>query len=173
MQELFSNLGIDGKLLLAQAVNFLLLLWLLNRFVFKKLFVFLEKRRAEIEKGIALKARSEQELERVRALEKETLQVARGKAATLLSQAGQKAQEFEKESVQKAREQEERILKGAKNRAERETEEFMQNAQHSISQIAFMATERVLAKALTKKEREKLQKEMVVEFGKEHSYDVA
>ncbi|MDO8470823.1 MAG: F0F1 ATP synthase subunit B [bacterium] len=170
MEELFGNLGIDGKLLLAQAVNFLLLLFLLNQFVFKKLFVFLEKRRIEIEKGISLKAKAEQELDRVGVLEQQTLQQARTKAEAILSSAGLMAQDVEKESFQKAKSQEERILKDAKKRAERETEELMQSAQHSISEIAFMATERVLAKALTKKEKEKLQKEAFIQFGKEQRY---
>lgn len=170
MQELLSNLGIDGKLLLAQTVNFLLLLWLLNRFVFKKLFVFLEKRRMEIEKGIALKAKAEQELDRVGVLEKQTLLQARAKANAIIAQTNAMAQELEKEALQKTKSQTERILKEAKSRAERETEELMQNTQHSISEIAFMATERILSKALTKKEREKLQKETFVQFRKEQ-YD--
>ncbi len=170
MQELFSNLGIDGKLLAAQTVNFLLLLWLLNRFVFRKLFVFLEKRRIEIEKGVSLKATAEHELERIGVLEKQTLVRARQKADAIISQTNAKAQELEKETLRTMKSHEEHILKEAKSRAERETEELMRNARHSISEIAFMATEKVLSKALTKKEKENLQKEAFVQFRKEQ-YD--
>lgn len=159
MQELIHNLGINGKLLLAQAVNFLLLLWLLNRFVFQKIFASLEKRRQEIEKGIALKAKAEQDLSRIGVLERETLNQARGKAEQVLSGAAQRAQEVEKGIILKAREKEEQMLRDARKRAENEREELMQEAQGRISSLAFLAAEKVLAKTLTKKEKERLLKE--------------
>ncbi|MCH7552349.1 hypothetical protein IIB49_03100, partial [Patescibacteria group bacterium] len=65
MAELFSNLGLDVKLLLAQAVNFLLVLWLLNRFVFKKILKFLEERKQGIERGVELTKKAEREIERI------------------------------------------------------------------------------------------------------------
>lgn len=164
MQELFSNLGIDGRLLLAQAVNFLLLLWLLNRFVFQKLFAFLEKRRVEIEKGVSLKAKAEHELERVGVLEKQALQNARERADALLSQTRMQAQELEKEAVLEAKSKEEHILKEARSRALRETEELMQNTRNSISAVAFTAAEKVLRKVLTQKDKDRLQKEAFHEF---------
>ena len=52
MSELFSQLGIDWKLLLAQGVNFVILLVVLTKFVYKPLMKMVEARRQKIELGI-------------------------------------------------------------------------------------------------------------------------
>ena len=40
--EMLQSLGIDPKLVIVQVVGFLILLWLLNKFVFKKVFTILD-----------------------------------------------------------------------------------------------------------------------------------
>ncbi len=52
MEQLLSQLGIDWKLLLSQAVNFFLLLIVLRLFVYKPLLQMLHERRERIEEGI-------------------------------------------------------------------------------------------------------------------------
>ena len=52
MSELFSQLGIDPKLLLAQGVNFVILLFVLTKFVYRPLAKMMEERRKKIELGI-------------------------------------------------------------------------------------------------------------------------
>ena len=53
MAELAEQLGLDWKLLLSQAVNFLLLLFLLRKFAYLPLLKILKERRARIEEGLA------------------------------------------------------------------------------------------------------------------------
>ena len=50
--ELLSNLGINGKLLLAQIVNFFILLYILKRFAYKPILKVLDDRKEKIEKGL-------------------------------------------------------------------------------------------------------------------------
>lgn len=52
MQQLLSQLGIDWQLLLAQAVNFFLLLVVLRIYVYKPLLQLLHDRRDRIEEGV-------------------------------------------------------------------------------------------------------------------------
>ena len=60
MNELFSQLGIDPKLLLAQGVNFVILLVVLTKFVYKPLMKMVEERRKKIELGIKGGEKAEQ-----------------------------------------------------------------------------------------------------------------
>ena len=58
--DVFAKLGIDWKLLIAQAVNFGILFLVLRRFAYKPMLDFLENRSAQIDKGLkddALKKR--------------------------------------------------------------------------------------------------------------------
>lgn len=53
MAELFRSLGIDWRLLLSQAANFIILLIVLRAFVYAPLLRVLKERRARIEEGLA------------------------------------------------------------------------------------------------------------------------
>ena len=52
MQELITKLGIDWKFLIAQIVNFLVLLFVLYKFAYGPILAMLEKRQKKIEKGL-------------------------------------------------------------------------------------------------------------------------
>ena len=52
MSELLTKLGIDLKLLVAQIVNFLILLLVLYKFAYGPIVAMLEKRQKKIEKGL-------------------------------------------------------------------------------------------------------------------------
>lgn len=48
------QLGIDAKLLVAQMVNFLIIVFVLSKILYKPILTMLDKRRKEIEKRIAV-----------------------------------------------------------------------------------------------------------------------
>jgi len=87
MSELLSGLGINGKLLFAQAANFLLVLWLLNRFVFKKLIAFIEKRKERIQEGVELTEKAEREMKRIDEARERELRNARERGEGLVAKA--------------------------------------------------------------------------------------
>lgn len=86
MAELFENLGINWKLLLAQAVNFLLVLWVLNKFVFKRLLKFLEERRDKIAKGLVFSEKAKLELQRTEQARHRILSDARNQGELILQE---------------------------------------------------------------------------------------
>ena len=60
MSELIRQFGVDWKLLLAQAVNFSLLIFLLSKFAYRPILAMLKKRREDIEKGIRFTREAEE-----------------------------------------------------------------------------------------------------------------
>ena len=114
MSELFSQLGIDWKLLLAQGVNFLILLVVLTKFVYRPLMKIVEERRKRIEFGIkagekGVKIINEAEEEKVGIIKKADIQAiaiiseaeknAQKKAQEISLQADRKAQQTLKETM--------------------------------------------------------------------------
>ena len=59
MAELLSQLGIDGKLLLSQGVNFGIVLAVLTYFIYKPLVKILNERKTKIEFGLKGAAEAE------------------------------------------------------------------------------------------------------------------
>jgi F-type H+-transporting ATPase subunit b len=87
VSEFFTNFGIDWKLLLAQVVNFFLLLLILKKFAYKPLIGMLNSRKKAIEDGIKFSEESEAKLANVKVLEKEKLDKAKAEALEIVSKA--------------------------------------------------------------------------------------
>lgn len=161
MQELLSNLGINGKLLFAQAVNFLLVLWLLNTFVFKKLIAHLERRRARIEQGLELTEKAEREMERIGDARHRELEKARVEAEKVLAEARSVSAAKRKEALVVVRAEAEKMLLKAKQESEKEKVETLLRSKSEIQKLAVLMAEKVLSRLVTKEDEERAAKEVL------------
>jgi F-type H+-transporting ATPase subunit b len=161
MGELFSNLGIDPKLLFAQAVNFFLVLWVLNRFVFRKLLSLLEERKKKIEQGLELRDRAEKEVAQIGNARHRALQEIKRQAETVLSQTRDQARQKEQELLKAAKERQEAILVKAREQGEKDKEDMIREAQQEIRMRALFLAEQALGRTLTPKDEERIAKEVV------------
>lgn len=171
MSELFSNLGIDGKLLFAQAANFLLVLWVLHRFVFKKLVKFLEDRKQGIQEGVELTEKAKLEMERIGEVRHRAMGKAKELAESFIAESKVRGMEQEKEIVQKAREGAEGILAKAEEESERKRQDALRQAKAEVQERAFALTERVLMRSLSKEDEKRMGEDLVRELkgdGKEN-----
>src|SRR3989338_8810025 len=160
MGELFSNLGIDVKLLFAQAVNFLLVLWLLNRFVFRKLLSLLEERKKKIEQGLELRDRAEKEVAQIGNARHRALQEVKKEAELVLSQTRDLARQKEQELLKAAKEQQDAILLKAREQGEKDKEDLLREAQQEIRMRALLLAEQALGRTLTPKDEARIAKEV-------------
>jgi F-type H+-transporting ATPase subunit b len=86
MGALFSQLGIDWRLLISQAVNFLILLTVLRLFVYGPLMKVLEERRNRIALGIEKAKEADTRLSEANEIAKGRLKEADAKAESLLAE---------------------------------------------------------------------------------------
>jgi len=170
MQELFQNLGIDVRLLVAQTVNFLLVLWLLKRFVFKRIIGFLEERKKGIEKGVELSKKAEREMERIGEIRSLTMGKARELAESLVLKAKNRGVAAGKEIVSEAKMNAKELLAKAKEEAERKKQDVLKEAETEMQRRAFLLAEKVLARSLTKEDQSRMGQDLLKEiegYGKE------
>ena len=168
MSELFANLGLNGKLLFAQGLNFLIVLYVLNRFVFKKLIVFLEERKERIEKGVELTEKAEVEMERVAEVRKSSLRLAKKEAGEVLLSAKVQSEVNSREVEDAAHERSEDILNKAQEQAQKEQSNVIVSAKNEINRMAALAVEKVLQRSLTEKDEELLSKEVTEYLEKQY-----
>ncbi len=162
--ELFSNLGINGKLLLAQTINFLLVVFVLNKFVFRKLFKFLAERKRKIEKGIELTQKAEQEIVRINEARKREIEKAKQQGEVLLSEAKTLAQSKTREMLIGAKTQEEKILLKATAEAAKQKQDAVEDSKEEIKERALLFAEKILGRTLGKTDEEKIVKEVFDQF---------
>ncbi len=93
------QIGVQPILLLAQIVNFAIIVYVLNRLLYKPIIKFLDKRREEIAAGVKLAEKMREEEEKTLEKREKTLESARKEAQRLLVQAKERAKEKEKELI--------------------------------------------------------------------------
>ena len=106
MSELLSQLGIDWKLLLAQAVNFFLLLLVLRKYVYGPLIEMLHTRQARIEEGVTKAAEADRRLHEADATGRAKIKEAEMEAVGILKRTEGEARELEAKLMAEAKRKE-------------------------------------------------------------------
>lgn len=106
MAAIFSQLGVDWRLLLAQGVNFLVVLVVLTVFVWKPLLRMMDARRERIEDGLQNAKNADERLANIEKLKAARMSEAERQAFALISEAeadaGQRAVEIIKAGEKKS-----------------------------------------------------------------------
>jgi F-type H+-transporting ATPase subunit b len=161
MQELFSKLGIDWKLLIAQIVNFLILLFVLYKFAYGPILAMLEKRQKKIEKGLKDADEAHKKLTESEEKQKEILRKARVEAKEILEKAHTQAEKSKSEMTNEAKVQAEKIIANAKADIEHEKEKTIAEIKSEIGGLVVAAAEKVIGEKMdAKKDREIIEKSL-------------
>jgi len=169
MGDLLGNLGINGKLLFAQIVNFLIIFALLGKFVFPKVLTFIEKRKKKIEAGLKLTEKAEHEMQRINDARSRELEKARQEGEVLISKAKGDAENRGAELVAQAKGHAESITQQAKADAELAKIDATKAAKDEIGKTALLLAEKVLSRNLTQEDEEKMTKEVLEELDKKYA----
>lgn len=159
--EALANLGVNWKLFLAQAVNFLILLFILRRFAYRPMLDFLEKRSERIERGLQDAEAAAKKLSEMEEKEKKVLMVARSEAKTLIEAAETAAKKRDALHLAATEDTAKRFLEEARTKIEEEKKKVLLEAKREIAEVVTVAVERILREKIdTAKDRE-LIKQMV------------
>lgn len=93
MNDFIEHFGIDWKLLLAQVVNFSILLLILKAFVYKPVLEVLKKRKQKIEEGLQFAKDAEEQLRHTEELRGDVLRDAKKDAVSIVTEAEKTALE--------------------------------------------------------------------------------
>jgi len=96
--DFFARVGIDLKLLLAQVINFGILLWLLKKFLYRPIIEKIESEERELEKAKITEEKLSREREKIFQMREKILKEAREKAKSLIKEAEIVAEEIRKQA---------------------------------------------------------------------------
>ena len=133
----------------AQMISFLILLYVLNRVLYKPLLKFLDKRSEDIKRSMAQAESTEKEAGVVLDSAKEELEKARAKAHAIKNQAQQIADGESENIVKNARREAEELLARAKKETETELGQAKDELQRKTGLLAVEISERLLRSNLS------------------------
>ena len=157
MESIIETFHIDWQLLIAQVINFLIVLMVLWYLVLKPLMKMMEKRTETIEKSLEEARLIEENLKKAEEARVIKVMEAKKEAQKIIEQTNLRAEKSKEEMVLKAREEVNKIITQGKEQIAKDKEQMLKEVKSEIADLVILTTEKVLDKVLDKK----LEKEII------------
>lgn len=161
MSQIFTNFGVQPVLLLAQVVNFLILLYILKRFLYTPILKVLQERRQKIAESLKNAEEIQKQLAETEKAREKKLKDATNEARQLLEEATKSANEIIQESHLKASADLDDILRKGRESIQLEREKMQNEIREELADLVAVAMEKVANKVLTEKDKKELVEKTV------------
>lgn len=148
--DIFTSLGINGQMLLFQAVAFLVLVLVLSKWVFPPLMKAVDARQELIEAGTKAAEEAEKKAAEAEEQVKKALQEARTEAKEIVMTAKDEANAMISDSESKAKTRAEKIVKDAHDQLEKDVIAARKALHNDTIELVSLATEKVVGKTVNK-----------------------
>lgn len=159
MEKFIHEFGIDWKLMVAQLINFLVLVFILGKFVYKPIIKALDNRRKKIEEGVEFSEKAKSELASVATLKAEEVAKAQKQGMELVKAAEVSAGRVRDEIVAGGEAEKEKLIAAGKALLA----EQKNRMEKSVYDQAVSLVEAALSKVLSKKEFKADEKALISE----------
>jgi F-type H+-transporting ATPase subunit b len=162
--SLFGKFGIEWKLVLAQAINFFIVAFLLWRFAFKPVMATLDERQSKIAEGLQFAEEAKTQLAETEKRQAEVLREANTKAQEILHEARDSARQLEEKLKAETATQIEEMRKRAEDSNELERQKMLTEVRQEIARLVVMTSGKVLQRELGDDEKARLDKAAAAEI---------
>ena len=163
MEALIEAFDINLVGLAFQVLNFLLLLYLLNRFLFKPLLGRMDERSAKIEKGLEDAEAAARDRELAHAEREAAVSEARKEAADMIARANKIAEDTRNEILTEARTEAEKVTVRAREEITAEKERAMAELRAEVAELALAAAGKLIRTQMDASTQRRLVEEFLAE----------
>lgn len=142
--NLFAALGIDWRILILQIVAFLILVWLLSKYVYPWLLKAVDERHDAIEASAEAAKEAQLKAEAAEENTEKLLKKARGEAADILALAQKEASKVVEDAETKAAKKADHLVEQAEARIQSEVAAAKVALRSELTALVATATEKVL-----------------------------
>jgi F-type H+-transporting ATPase subunit b len=151
--EILNQFGFDIKLFVAQIINFVILVFLFKKFLYKALLKQIQERNTKIKKGLTDAEAAEKALAHAEAKQDEIIKKAGKEAESIMSNAKKTADEIRENTIAQTKAEADKIMLDAKEQAALELEKVKQQAENIALSIAQSVLEKSLEGLFTENEK--------------------
>src|SRR6266436_9229960 len=153
------------KSLIIQAFNFLLLLFLLSKLLYKPLMAKMDERSQAIQKSLdeAQAARAEAQKERAEHAAK--IQAAHGEAQAIRAEALKEAAEEQRRLVDAAKAEAARLVASARQELEQDVRRARQELRREVADLAIGVSQQLIKKSLNDSEHRRIVDDAIARMG--------
>ncbi len=168
MISIMEKLGIELPLLITQIINFLIVLFVLNKFLYKPILKVLLERKKKIAEGLAWAQKAEAEEEKLTQRKQEIVKEAREEARVILENAKKGGQKLKEEFLLEGKKELAQLKAKLQGDADGKVEDLSRELTTSTIDIAAAMVKQILPKIMTREDQHKLIMNRLRELEKVH-----
>ena len=155
--EIITNIinlfGLEGKLFIAQIINFAILLFILKKFLYKPIAKIFEERQAKIKQGLEDAQNAQKTLLDANNQKTEILKTARIDADKILDSVKKSSENLKQQSAEDARKQAMDIIDNAKKQAQDEFDKISKQVGLMSVDLSKKIVSKVLSEVFTEEDK--------------------
>lgn len=165
VQELLAPLGLNFKLLFIQLVGFLILFWLLKKFLFGRVMDMIQRRGDEIRSAYEENERTRDEVKELQAEYQRKLQDARREAEAIVQRATDQAARAGQEIMDKTRQEADDLRAKSLAAIEQEKKKVISEVRTEVVNLSVEIARRLLEKQIEPADAEKIADDVITRLG--------
>jgi len=162
--QILSTLGIEWQQLLAQAINFLIIMGVLAYFVYKPVLRVIDARTERIRKAMEEAEDVENQKKKLEEFRQEQLRKTDQEAGKILEKAKLEAEAMRKDILNNAQKETTLMIEKAEQQLANERARVFTEVQDTVSAMIIAMTEKILEREFSPKDQERLMKSLEKEL---------
>ncbi len=158
-----SQLGLNIPVLIAQLVNFFVLLIVLRIFLYRPILDMLDRRSQRIREGLAAAEQSKEQAAEAEQAVTRQIEEARRQGQSLIAQAQDTSNRIQEEARNQARRESEQLLERARNEIQLERDQAIAELRKEFADLTVLAAEKVINQSLDRQAHRRLIDEVLAE----------
>ena len=161
--DVLNTLGINARDFIWHTINFLILLFLLSKFLYRPIVSMLDERSRRIQESLEAAERAQADVARADREREELLATTRREIGEMMAQAQSAAERIHSEARSTAQQEAQRIVETARQEADAERTQAMAELRREVASLAVSAAERVISRSLDDQAHRQLVEEFLDE----------
>jgi F-type H+-transporting ATPase subunit b len=153
------------KSLIVQAINFLILLFILQRLLYKPFLAKMGERTAAIQKSLDEAQAARAEATRQQEENETRLRAAHAEAAAIRAQAMKEASEEQKRLVEAARAESQRLVESAKAQMDADVRRAREELRREVADLATAVAEKLVRRSLRDEDHRRIVADAITKVG--------
>lgn len=163
--DILNTLGINIKSVIIQGVGFLILLFVLKKYLFGKISAMIKARAEEVKSTYAKTEQDRADAEKLKLEYQKKLSEATAEAAKKIQEAINEGRKLSEDIFKRAQEEVEHMKARAQDAIERERNKAIAEIRSQVVNLSIMASSRIIQQTISHQTAEKLVDDFIEEIG--------
>ena len=163
MEDLIKTFHIDWKTLIAQLVNFSIVLVVLLVFAVKPIMKLMKAREDKIARGLQDAEAAEMKLQEAEKEKKTAINVGRKEAQKIVNQAERDVEEVKQKKMEQAQAEVKKVIEDARRQIKNEKEQMVRGVKDELGELVMLAVGKISKDGINEKTHQKMINDAIEE----------